>query len=71
MKRQELLVGGAFETETARLRDLAPRIERTGEGVDPWVVEHGRYLAPVDYCTRLRGLDLRISSAKVMVSSLR
>jgi hypothetical protein len=33
MKRQELLVGGAFETETARLRDLAPRIERTGEGV--------------------------------------
>ena len=45
MKRQELLLGGAFETETARLRDLAPRIERTGEGVDSWVVEHGNQLS--------------------------
>jgi predicted TIM-barrel fold metal-dependent hydrolase len=34
----------------AALRDVAPRIVRNDEGVERWVVEQGRYLAPVGYC---------------------
>jgi predicted TIM-barrel fold metal-dependent hydrolase len=34
----------------ARLRGAAPRIERTAEGVEQWVVEAGTVLAPVGYC---------------------
>lgn len=34
----------------ARFRDAAPRIERTKEGVDRWVVERDLVLAPAGYC---------------------
>jgi uncharacterized protein len=34
----------------ARLRDVAPRIERTAQGVDQWVFERDTVLAPVGYC---------------------
>ncbi len=34
----------------AKLRDVAPRIERTPEGIDHWIVGEDMYMSPVGYC---------------------
>ena len=34
----------------AKFRDVAPRVERSDEGIDQWVVEDDLVLGPVGYC---------------------